>query len=160
MKELLERLVTDCLPYTGQGKVAVYIPELASVDPHKLGVYVEADGQACFAGDYQKKINSPIITTGNELTGDEIVSFSQKLCIDELYAYLEAVDSASNEILGNLAYEDIKRKLTDDKRTALEKLGVVSDCIAEVSTDCVVNCSSSFVAFSHETLNNLKLFSR
>ena len=55
MKELLERLVTDCLPYTGQGRVAVYIPELASVDPHKLGVYVEADGQAFFAGDYQKR---------------------------------------------------------------------------------------------------------
>ena len=51
MKELLEQLVADCLPYTSQGHVAVYIPELAIVDPHRLGVYVQTEGQTWFAGD-------------------------------------------------------------------------------------------------------------
>ena len=52
--------------------------------------------------------------------------FSQKLCIDELYAYIEAVDFSSTKILESLTYGDLKLKITDEKRTALENLGVVS----------------------------------
>ena len=66
------------------------------------------------------------MTTGNELTGEEIIQFSQKLCIEELYAYAKAVDIASTEILENLAYADIKLKIPDAKREVLENLGVVS----------------------------------
>ena len=88
---------------------------------------IVGDEQVFFQGDYQKRIHSPIITTGNELTGDEISRFSQELCIDELYAYIEAVDAASTRILEALTFEDLKIKITDDKRAALEKLGVVSE---------------------------------
>ena len=87
---------------------------------------IAGDEQIFFQGDYQRKINSPIMTTGNELTGEEIIEFSQKLCIGELYAYAKAVDIASTKILENLAYEDIKLKIPDAKREVLENLGVVS----------------------------------
>ena len=85
------------------------------------------DEQIFFKGDYQRRINSSIITTANELTGEEIINFSQGLCIDELYAYIEAVDIASTRILESLIYGDIKIKITDEKRIALENLGVVSN---------------------------------
>ena len=88
---------------------------------------IAGDEQVFFQGDYQRKINSPIITTGNELTGEEIIRFSQELSIDELYAYIKAVDAATTAILENLAYGDIKTKITDEKRMVLENLGVVSD---------------------------------
>ena len=87
---------------------------------------IAGDEQIFFQGDYQRKINSPIMTTGNELTGEEITEFSQKLCIEELYAYAMAVGLASTKILENLAYEDIKLKIPDAKREVLENLGVVS----------------------------------
>ena len=87
---------------------------------------IAGDEQIFFQGDYQRKINSPIMTTGNELTGEEIIQFSQKLCIEELYAYAKAVGLASTKILENLAYEDIKLKIPDEKREVLENLGVVS----------------------------------
>ena len=87
---------------------------------------IAGDEQIFFQGDYQRKINSPIMTTGNELTGEEIIQFSQKLCIEELYAYAKAVGLASTKILENLAYEDIKLKIPDAKREVLENLGVVS----------------------------------
>ena len=45
---------------------------------------IAGDEQVFFQGDYQRKINSPIMTTGNELTGEEIIEFSQKLCIEEI----------------------------------------------------------------------------
>lgn len=84
------------------------------------------DEQIFFRGDYQRKINSSIITTGNELAGEEVIRFSQKLCIDELYAYIEAVDVSTTKILQSLTYGDLKGKITDEKRTALKNLGVVS----------------------------------
>jgi hypothetical protein len=87
---------------------------------------IAGDQQVFFQGDYQRKINSPIITTGNELAGEEIVDFSKALCLDELYAYMDEVNAASTKILENLAYEDIKRKIPDEKREVLENLGVVS----------------------------------
>ena len=87
---------------------------------------IAGDEQVFFRGDYQRKINSSIITTGNELTAEEIIRFSQELCIDELYDYMEAVDAASTEIIKKLTYGDIKCKIADDNRKVLEKLGVVS----------------------------------
>ena len=55
MEELLDSLLAECRPYTQQGKVATYIPELAKGDPSKLGIYVlNSDGRHYQAGDWQK----------------------------------------------------------------------------------------------------------
>ena len=83
--------------------------------------------QIFFAGDYQKRINSPIITTANELVKEEIRDFSKQLCIDELYKYITEVDKATTEIFKSLSYSDLKVKMTDEKKQYLEKLNVVSE---------------------------------
>ena len=55
MNTLLERIVSDCAPYTARGHVATYIPELANVDPGKLGICISMDdGREYFAGDHQE----------------------------------------------------------------------------------------------------------
>ena len=84
------------------------------------------DDQIFFQGDYQKRINSPIITTANELVKDEIQEFSQKLSVEELYHYIMEVDKATTQILKTLTYSDTKKKMTAEKRASLEKLNVVS----------------------------------
>lgn len=88
---------------------------------------IAGDEQVFFRGEYQRKINAPIITTGNELTDEEVIRFSQQLCIDRLYDYIEAVDKATTAILESLAYGEMKVKISDEKRKTLESLGVVSD---------------------------------
>jgi glutaminase len=56
MEELLEELLEECRPYTQQGKVATYIPELAKGDRNDLGVYIlRSDGRHYQAGDYNKR---------------------------------------------------------------------------------------------------------
>lgn len=53
MNEVLEKIIAQCAPYTTQGAVAAYIPELANVAADKLGIYISAeDGKEYFAGDY------------------------------------------------------------------------------------------------------------
>ncbi|MGI5962558.1 MAG: glutaminase A [Lawsonibacter sp.] len=56
MEELLEQLLEECRPYTQQGQVATYIPELAKGNRDELGIYVvRSDGRHYQAGDYQKR---------------------------------------------------------------------------------------------------------
>ena len=54
MEELLEQLLEECRPFTAEGKVASYIPELSKGNPSALGVYVlSSDGKHYCAGDYK-----------------------------------------------------------------------------------------------------------
>ena len=88
---------------------------------------IAGDGQVFFAKGYKEKIGSPIITTGNELVKNEIADFSSKLDLDELYSYMSDVKKSSEKILKGISFEDMKRKIPDDRRKKLEQLGVVSE---------------------------------
>ena len=55
MKHLLERAVNDCLPYTKEGRVASYIPELSKADPNALGIcIISKEGKIDCAGDFER----------------------------------------------------------------------------------------------------------
>jgi len=52
MNTLLKNIIHQCRPYTSQGHVATYIPELACVDPDKLGIYLISESNIeTYAGD-------------------------------------------------------------------------------------------------------------
>ena len=52
MNSLLESILAECAHFTTQGHVATYIPELAKVDPEKIGIYLFAEnGGEYSAGD-------------------------------------------------------------------------------------------------------------
>lgn len=83
--------------------------------------------QVFFAKDYQRRINSPIITTGNELFKEKIREFSKQLSLDELYCYINEVYESTNAILKSLSFEDMKKKVTDETKQKLLALKVVSE---------------------------------
>lgn len=87
---------------------------------------IKGDEQIFFAGNYQERINSPVITTGNELIKQEIADFSSVLNIQELYQYIDAVKESTDNMLKHLSYTDLKRKMTDQDRESLKSLKVVS----------------------------------
>ncbi len=84
------------------------------------------DEQVFFTGNYQERIHSPIITTGNELVKQQIADFSKQLEIEELYSYLFEVKKSTEEILKSLSYEELKKKVSGRKEN-LQSLHVVSD---------------------------------
>ncbi len=88
---------------------------------------IKGDEQVFFANDYETRTNSPIITTGNELSADEISEFSRSLNIDELFNYISDVSKSTEDILMSLRFTDLKTKITSEHRQKLEKLNVVSD---------------------------------
>ena len=83
--------------------------------------------QIVFEQDFQIRIGSPIITTGNELQGNRIVEFSKQLNTKELYLYAKAVKESTDEILRNLTYKDLKQRFGDDMKEQL----IRSKCISE-----------------------------
>ena len=85
------------------------------------------DKQILFEQNFQNRIGSPIITTGNELQGNEIAEFSKQLNIKELYLYAKAVKESTDQILRNLTYRELKQKFDDDTK---EKL-IRSKCVSE-----------------------------
>ena len=83
--------------------------------------------QIFFSGNYKTRLNSPIITTGNELAKQEIADFSAKLDTDELYNYIYDVDKSTTVLLKTLAFSDMKTKMTEQDKDSIRSLKVVSE---------------------------------
>ena len=79
-----------------------HIFRIEDIVAHEL---IEENNQILFSDDYIKRINAPIITTGNELNGDEISEFSSTLNLKELYNYAKEVMKSTNDIIRKLDYK-------------------------------------------------------
>lgn len=91
-----------------------------------VNTLIKNDGQVFFKGNYQKRMNSPIITTGNELVKEQISEFSKCLNLDALYEYIAAVKASTDEWLKSIDSAELRRKFGEtDKRRILD-LNVVS----------------------------------
>ena len=88
---------------------------------------INADEQVFFSGGYKERTGSPIITTGNELAGQQIAEFSAALDIGALREYITEVKKSTEDIISSLSYDDMKRKIPPERKEELVSLGVVSE---------------------------------
>lgn len=87
MSRLLQKILDDCRPYTHNGRLASYIPELAKADRSKLGIFVSLpNGEELSAGDYdceftiQSVVKPIILLLALEDNGSETI---KKICGSE-----------------------------------------------------------------------------
>lgn len=80
-----------------------------------------------FSENYQERINSPIITTGNELEKEQIADFSKQLNLNELYSYIFEVKDNTEKIINRLSYDELKKKISEERKEHLKSLNVVSN---------------------------------
>ena len=130
-KEELTREDYDAMPYINADgyhskNIAYSIWHIFRIEDIVAHTLVAGDEQVFFAGDYQKRIKSPIITTGNELIKEQISDFSKQLDIDELYAYIQEVKKSTEEIVKGLSYDMLKQKVSEDRKNSLKSQNVVS----------------------------------
>ena len=88
---------------------------------------IREDEQVFFSGGYQERINSPIITTGNELVKEQIADFSTRLNLKELYSYISEVKDSTEKIINHLSYDELKKKISEERKEHLKLLNVVSN---------------------------------
>ncbi len=100
-----------------------HIFRIEDVVAHEM---IAEDQQVLFAQGFRDSVRSPVITTGNELHGEEIVRFSEQLDVKELYRYAQEVKASTDRILTSLTYSDLKRKFGDETAEKLQRTGCVS----------------------------------
>lgn len=92
---------------------------------------IAGDGQVLFVQEgFLEAIRSPIITTGNELSGEEIAEFSRQLDVKALYRYAQTVAQSTDSILKGLEHADLKRRFGEDMAQRLRRTGCVSEAEA------------------------------
>lgn len=100
-----------------------HIFRIEDIVAHEL---IAGDEQVFFREGFETAIQSSIITTGNELRGEELEAFSKQLDIPLLYSYAKAVMESTDIILRSLKAKDRKRSIDPSKKERLEKSGCVS----------------------------------
>ena len=93
---------------------------------------IAEDQQVLFREDFQTALHSPIVTTGNELVGDEIAAFSKQLNIQVLYRYAQEVMQSTDRVLMGLEYSDLKQRFGEEMREKLLRTGCVSEAESAV----------------------------
>lgn len=88
---------------------------------------IAGDEQIFSSQNYQDRIHSPLITTGNELEKLQIADFSKRLDLGELYAYSREVKESTETLLKGLPFGMLKRKISPESKENLKRLEVVSD---------------------------------
>ena len=107
--------------------IAYSIWHIFRIEDIVVNSLINDDIQVFFTGNYQKRINSDIITTGNELIKYQIADFSKKLDLDELLSYATEVKNHTEIFLRTLNYSDMKKKFAPDKKEYIKSLQVVRD---------------------------------
>ncbi len=107
--------------------IAYSIWHIFRIEDIVVHTVINEDEQVFFAGNYQERINSPIITTGNELMKQQIADFSKQLNLEELYLYIFEVWESTEKMLERLSYDELKRKIPKERKGYLESLNVVND---------------------------------
>ena len=101
-----------------------HIFRIEDIVAHSL---IAGEEEIFFQSNYQDRIHSPIITTGNELKKEEIRVFSEQLNISELYHYMEEVYQNTNQMISELTFEQLKTSIPKEYKERLVKSKVVSD---------------------------------
>ena len=130
-KERLNREDLDAMPFINADgyhskNIAYSIWHIFRIEDIVAHTLVNGDEELFFSENYQSRINSPIITTGNELVKEQIADFTKQLNIDELYSYVADVKKSTEEIIRSLTYSDLKTKVSDERKDRLIASGVVS----------------------------------
>ncbi len=79
-----------------------------------------------FNAERKERINAFCSDTGNSMTGDEIIRFSNEIRFEELLAYRNAVGMRTREIIKGLSAGDMKRKITPEGINKIRSEGGVA----------------------------------
>ena len=129
--EELNRKDFDAIPFINADgyhskTIAYSIWHIFRIEDMVAHTLINESDQVFFAGNYQERINSPIITTGNELVKEQIADFSKQLNLKELYSYIFEVKDSTEKIIRSLSYDEMKKKISEERKKQLRLLNVVS----------------------------------
>lgn len=133
LSEIYDYIFTTCdnddfckMPFSNNKTIAYYLYHLTRIEDITSNTLIAGRTQLFFAKNFDKLLNSPIITTGNEITRDELIGFSKSLDINQLRNYASVVLDNTNSIIQDMSFEDSRIKVSTERKNDLLKLNTVS----------------------------------
>jgi hypothetical protein len=114
------------MPLKSDKTIAYYLYHLYRIEDAVSSILIADKEQLFFEGNFDKRLNAPITTTGNEITRDGLVEFSQALDLKQLKEYIAVVMANTNEIIRSMSFQDSKTKISDDIKAKLITSNAVS----------------------------------
>ncbi len=114
------------MPFANDETIAYYLYHLTRIEDITSNTLIAGKAQLFFTEKFDRLLNSPLITTGNEVTRDKLIEFSKMLDISQLRSYTAVVLANTNTIIQNMSYEDSKVKVSENRKTELLKSNSVS----------------------------------
>lgn len=125
-----------------------HIFRIEDIVAHEL---IEKDQQILFTDLYEQRIHAPVITTGNELDSEKIVTFSKKVDVDELLSYANAVmESTNNSSLEHLNKFGLQMFYTADMENVYYARDMDCFIVAEMEENTLL--LQSVICENHVTL--------
>lgn len=106
--------------------IAWSIYHLFRIEDIVCNTLIKNESQIFFEKDFASRLNAKIITTGNELTNEQMIDFSKALNLEELFSYAKDVKENSEKMLLKLSFEELKVKIPEERKIKLEQMNVVS----------------------------------
>lgn len=88
--------------------------------------YLMCDREQVLNPLWQERMRISVTDTGNSMTDDEIISFSNEIVKEVLYEYRAAVGKRTREIIEKLKPEEIKRKVSGEGIDRISAAGGVA----------------------------------
>lgn len=133
IREMYEYIFGRCdtadfaaIPLRTDDTIGFNIYHLQRIEDITSNTLIAGREQIFFGGGYDKSLNSPIITTANELPRDTLPEFSAKLDYEQLYKYVLDVHESTNELIKGTDFAASKVKISEERKNALIALDVVS----------------------------------
>jgi hypothetical protein len=114
------------MPLKNDKTIAYYLYHLYRIEDAVSNILIAGKEQLFFSENFNIGLNSPVITTGNEIARDGLIEFSKALNLEQLRKYIVAVMSNTNEIIGRMSFYDSKTKVSAQRKADVIKSKTVS----------------------------------
>jgi hypothetical protein len=114
------------MPLKSDKTIAYYLYHLYRIEDAVSNILIADKEQLFFEEHFDKRLNAPITTTGNEIARDGLIEFSQALDLKQLKEYIVAVMANTNEIISGINFLDSKTKISADQRAKVINSNAVS----------------------------------
>lgn len=111
-----------------EGRTIAYnLWHITRIEDITMNILVAENKQVFNNENWKKRINANIVDTGNALTENEIMEFSQGINMQELKNYRIAVGRKTREIIKGLKPHDMKRKFEKQSLRQILNEGAVAN---------------------------------
>ncbi|MCL2576663.1 MAG: phage head-tail adapter protein [Defluviitaleaceae bacterium] len=114
------------MPLKNDKPIAYHLYHINRIEDVVSNILIAGKEQLFIAENFNERLNSPVITTGNEISRDELIEFSKALNKNQLRDYIAAVMANTNEIIKNLSFEESKTKVSAERKAEVIKSKAVS----------------------------------